>query len=102
MPPMYFLLEYQLVDDYLERRAPLRGQHLELARAAAARGELRLGGALSGPMDRALLVFEGADASVATRFAEADPYVAAGLVRSWQVRPWTVVVGADLRGDAPA
>ena len=28
-------------------------------------------------------------------FAKADPYVKEGLVRTWKVRPWTVVVGQD-------
>lgn len=94
----YFLLEYDLAPDYLERRAALRAEHFGLARAAEERGELRLAGALAEPMDRALLIFEGADGSVAERFAASDPYVHNGLVVAWRVRPWTVVVGADRRG----
>jgi uncharacterized protein YciI len=92
---MYLILEYDLADDYLERRGPLRAEHLALARAAAERGELRLAGALSDPADRALYVFRGPDASVAEAFARADPYVRNGVARAWRVRPWTVVVGAD-------
>ena len=91
---MYCLLRYELVDDYLERRTPLRAEHLALAQAAALRGELRLGGALAEPADEALLVFHGVEAAEA--FAHADPYVRAGLVRRWTVRRWTVVIGADL------
>jgi uncharacterized protein YciI len=30
---------------------------------------------------------------VVARFAEEDPYVRAGLVVRWTVRPWTTVVG---------
>jgi uncharacterized protein YciI len=93
---MYFILRYELVGDYLERRPQFRAEHLALAREAVARGELRLGGALAGPADEALLVFTGADAGVAEAFARADPYVREGLVRRWSVRPWTVVVGADV------
>lgn len=95
---MYFVLRYELVDDYLERRTPLRPEHLALARAAVERGELRLGGALAEPADEALLVFRGADPSAAEAFARADPYVREGLVRRWTVRPWTVVIGADFAG----
>lgn len=91
---MYFLLRYEVVEDYVTRRAPLRAEHLALARAAAAAGTLRLGGALE-PADEALLVFFG-DESVATSFALADPYVRSGIVTRWTVRPWNVVVGADL------
>lgn len=94
------MLRYELVADYIARRAPLRGEHLALARAAAERGELRLGGALDEPPDAALLVFTGEDPGAAEAFARADPYVREGLVTRWTVRPWRVVVGAD--ADAPA
>jgi uncharacterized protein YciI len=90
---MHFLLLYELVDDYLERRASLRPEHLGLAEAAHARGELVMAGALAEPADRAVLVFRGDSPSVAETFAAADPYVREGLVSSWEVRPWTVVVG---------
>jgi uncharacterized protein len=89
----YVLLEYQLVSDYLDRRGEYRDEHLALASAAAERGEIAMAGALSDPADRALLVFSG-DRAVAERFAQADPYVKAGLVTSWSVRPWNVVIGA--------
>jgi hypothetical protein len=86
------VLIYELVDDYLERRAPLRAAHLELARAAHGRGELLLAGALADPYDRALLVFAGDDPQLAREFARADPYVANGLVTSWEVRQWNEVL----------
>ncbi|NHC46109.1 YciI-like protein [Motilibacter aurantiacus] len=92
------LLEYVLVDDYVERRAPLRQEHLALAAAAVERGELVLGGALSEPADRALLVWDVPDRSVVEAFVQQDPYVSQGLVREWSIRPWTVVVGTALRG----
>lgn len=90
---MHWLLLYELVDDYLERRGALRPEHLGLAEAAHERGELLMAGALADPADRAVLVFVGDDASRAEVFARADPYVREGLVRSWEVRPWTVVIG---------
>lgn len=91
----YFVLSYTFVADYIERRQEYRAAHLELGRAAADRGELRLGGALADPRDAGVLVFRGPDRSVAEAFARADPYVENGLVTSWSVREWTVVVGAD-------
>lgn len=97
---MYFALIYDTVDDYLERRGDYRAEHLALARAATERGELVLGGAFADPADQALLVFEGADRSVAEQFAAADPYVRNGLVKSWRVREWTVVVGRGFPGGA--
>jgi len=91
----YFALLYEVVDDYLTRRAQYRDEHLGLARAAHARGELLLAGAFSDPADRALLVFRAPDRSVAEEFARKDPYVIHGLVKRWEVRPWTVVIGNE-------
>ena len=89
----YYLLEYVLVDDYLARRGSFREAHLELAREATRRGDLMLAGALADPPDRAILVWRTDDRAVVEHFAENDPYVRAGLVTSWNVRPWTVVIG---------
>ena len=89
---MHLLLEYTLADDYIERRAALREEHLGLARAAHERGELLLAGALPDPYDRALLVWT-APREVVESFAEQDPYVVQGLVTGWTVREWNVVIG---------
>ena len=91
----YYLLEYALIDDYLARRTAFREAHLALAREAHRRGELILAGALAEPTDRAVLVWRADDRSVVERFIESDPYVHNGLVTSWTIRPWTVVVGDD-------
>ena len=89
----HFLLTYTLSPDYLERRPEFRGAHLALARAAAERGELLLGGALD-PPEEAVLLFAGEDAGAAEAFARGDPYVIHGLVTAWRVRAWITVVGA--------
>ncbi|MFP3564657.1 YciI-like protein [Paraburkholderia sp. IMGN_8] len=90
---MHYLLMYDLVSDYLERRGAYRDEHLKHAWAAVERGELQLAGALTEPVDTAVLLFEGDSPAAAKAFAEADPYVLAGLVTRWRVRPWTTVVG---------
>jgi uncharacterized protein YciI len=94
-PMGYYLLEYVLVDDYLARRASLREAHLALAREANRRGHLVLAGAVAEPPDRAVLIWRTDDRSLVERFAEADPYVREGLVRSWTIRPWTVVIDEE-------
>ena len=58
---MYLALQYDLVDDYLERRPEFREEHLGLARAAHERGELALAGAFTDPADGALLVWSTQD-----------------------------------------
>jgi len=90
----YFALMYDVVEDFVNKRTPFRPAHIKGVRESQARGELIMAGALADPAG-ALLVFRAADKSVAEKFAKADPYVNEGLVKSWQVRPWTVVVGQD-------
>jgi uncharacterized protein len=90
---VHYLLFYEVVDDYVERRAAFRAAHLKLARAAADRGELVLGGGLAHPVDGSVLLFKGESPAAAEAFARADPYVTNGLVTRWRVREWTTVVG---------
>jgi uncharacterized protein YciI len=92
---MWWLLLYDVVDDYLSRRPAFRDEHLALASAAHERGELVLAGAFADPADGAVLVFRGPDRAVAEDFARADPYVRKGLVTTWRVREWSVVIGGD-------
>jgi uncharacterized protein YciI len=92
---MHFILFYDVVSDYVERRAPFRAGHLTLARAAHGRGELFLAGALAEPADGAVFIFN--DEAAARAFAEADPYVKNGLVTDWHVRKWVTVVGDAAR-----
>jgi uncharacterized protein YciI len=88
---MHYILFYEVADDYITRRAPLRQEHLSLIRAAYDRGELVMAGALADPPDGAVLVFRGSEPAEA--FAKADPYVMNGLVKSWRVRKWNTVIG---------
>jgi uncharacterized protein YciI len=91
---MYYLLFYEYVEDILERRTPHRSEHLALAQAAHTRGELVMAGALADPVDRAVLIFQVDDPKVVEEFVHNDPYVKNELVTRWQIRPWTVVIGA--------
>jgi len=52
-----------------------------------------LAGAFAEPVDQALLIFRAKDRSAPEMFVGQDPYVRHGLVRSWKVRPWNVVIG---------
>ena len=90
---MHYLLIYDVVGDYVQRRGAFRQEHLRLAREAVERGELVLGGALAQPPDGAVLLFKGDSPAAAEAFAVADPYVRNGIVTRWRVREWTTVVG---------
>ena len=95
---MHWLLTYDYVDDIATRRAPFREAHLALVRGLHDEGQLLMAGAVGDPIDGALLVFTADDQGVVDEFISQDPYVREGLVTSWQVRPWNVVVG----GTPPA
>ena len=90
---MHYILFYDVIDDYVEKRAQFRELHLKHARAAYDRGELVLGGALADPVDGAVLVFRGESAEAVEQFAKSDPYVLNGLVKQWRVRKWNTVIG---------
>jgi uncharacterized protein YciI len=92
---MYYILFYKTVENYVEKRAPYRNEHLALAQQAYESGDMVMAGALAEPADGAVLVFKGESPAVAEQFALNDPYVKNGLIKEWSVRPWTVVVGGE-------
>jgi hypothetical protein len=89
----HYLLMYDVIPDYVARRAQFRASHLRLGWEAVERGEMLMGGALADPVDGAVLLFQGDSPEVAEKFARADPYVREGLVSRWRVREWSTVVG---------
>lgn len=92
----HFLLFYDYVPDYLDRRTAHRPDHFAHARAAVARGDLTLAGACTdegAPIG--VFIFKAADRGVVDAFARADPYVVHGVAANWRVREWTTVVGPE-------
>lgn len=92
---MHYLLFYEYVSDYMERRDQFRTEHLRLAWQSYSRGELILAGVMADPIDGAVLLFQANSPKSVEAFATADPYVRNGLVMQWRVRPWNTVVGED-------
>ena len=90
------VLTYAYVDDIVELRAPHREAHLaHIERWRSERG-LAMAGATGDPPTGALFVFEVGSADEVQEFAQADPYVAAGLVTAAMIEPWTLVAHRDL------
>jgi uncharacterized protein len=83
------VLIYDYVENAVEVRAPYREDHLALVAEWKADGRLLAGGATGDPPSGALLVF--GDGEDPRAFADADPYVANGVVTDWRVEPWNVV-----------
>lgn len=92
---MYYILFYKTVENYIERRAPFREEHLQLAQLSHRNGTLILGGALADPVDGAMLVFKSDSPKVAEDFVNQDPYVKNGLIIEWNIRAWNVVIGNE-------
>ncbi|MDR2790786.1 MAG: YciI family protein [Campylobacteraceae bacterium] len=90
---MHYLLIYEAVDDYMERRGEFRDEHLKLACEAENRGELILAGALGTHNSAFLFCID--EPKIAENFVKNDPYFKGGLIRSYKLLPWTTVVGKD-------
>lgn len=91
----HFILFYDYVEDYMERRGEFRDEHAALAKASMDRDEFFLGGAYSDPADGAVLIFKAKSKEVIEEFVKNDPYVKNALVTSWQIREWNTVAGKD-------
>jgi len=89
-PGLYTLLQYDYVDNMLERRTPFREAHLAWAKAAKQRAELLVAGAV-GDAESALFVFAPDGTDAAHSFVAGDPYVINDLVPTWRITTWSVV-----------
>src|SRR5262245_5978460 len=72
--------------------AATRPKHREHLQALLAAGKL----VLAGPFlddSGALIVYEAANAEAATQIIKDDPFFAAGVFVSWDLRPWKTVFG---------
>ena len=84
------ILFYDYVEDVLEKRGPYREEHLALLERLRDEGKMVMAGAVGDPPHGGVLVFT-ADADV-QEFVDADPYVSGGIVTSFRVEPWNVVI----------
>ncbi|CAN5257824.1 YciI-like protein [soil metagenome] len=91
-PVVHHCLSYDYVEDVVEKRAPLRADHLALAGEWKADGRIVMAGALGTPPTGALFVFLVDDPAQVDEFVAADPYVCGGIVTGHRVVPWNVVI----------
>jgi uncharacterized protein len=88
-----FILEYVYVADILEKRTPYRPDHIKLAEDYN-QEKLIISGGPFNPPTGAVFVFSAEGKETVEEFVAKDPYVAAGLVTSFSIREWNVVIGA--------
>ncbi|CAE7687650.1 unnamed protein product [Symbiodinium sp. CCMP2592] len=90
------LLQYEYVDGILEKRAPHRAGHLAHWQRLADADQVLLGGAFD-PPSGAMIVLRGIDRDEVEALVKDDPYFTNGLVPSYVIRDWNVVLGSALR-----
>lgn len=90
LPGEQLIVIYEYVPDILERRGEHRDAHLAWLRQWQDDGRLLAAGAFGDPPGGALFLLR--DEADAQAMIDGDPYVAAGLVVSSRIEPWTVTV----------
>jgi uncharacterized protein YciI len=88
-----YILEYVYVADILEKRTPYRPDHIKLAEDYHKEGTILSGGPFVPPTG-AMFVFSADGKEVVENFVKKDPYVAAGLVTTYTIKEWNVVIGS--------
>lgn len=89
---MYYILTYETVDNYVEKRQAFREEHLSLLTTELQAKHVVLGGALEDPADKAIIIWKVDDKKTIQNFVDKDPYVQNGLVSKYEIRPWNVVI----------
>ena len=89
---MYYILTYETIDDYVEKRKPFRQEHLDLLKRELDAKHVVLGGALEDPTDKAVVIWKVQDKKTIEEFVSKDPYVQQGLVSKYEIRSWNVVI----------
>lgn len=76
----------------MELRAPHRKAHLDLVSLSMNSGDILMGGALADPPDKAVIIWKTDNISTVEEFVKNDPYYINGVVTSYTIRPWVVVI----------
>ena len=71
---MYFVLTYNTVSRFNDRKMRYRSDHLKWVKHYYAEGKLKMGGALLEPNDAALLIFKCNDIKEVEDFVEAEEH----------------------------
>ena len=88
-----FVLTYKYIDNILTARVPFRPEHLDHANKYCIGGQLIAAGAYDPPHLGAQFIFKSTSREAIESFVKQDPYVINGLVKSYDINLWTVVIG---------
>jgi uncharacterized protein YciI len=102
---MYFAVWASDKPGMLTERQRVRDAHRARLRDPGAHAlRVRLGGPTlddAGAMNGTLLVIEAADIDAVRRFMADDPYVAAGVYATVEIRPWAWGLGQPQEASTP-
>jgi len=97
--PKLYILQYDLVENALEKRAPYREAHLAVFAKQVQSGNIILGGAVDHPPTGSLTVFRNLTANDIEEIVQQDPYFINGLVTKYTIKPYIAVAGDPLLKD---
>lgn len=89
----FWFVQYDYVQNVVEKRAPHRANHLAYAGKYRDDGRLVIGGAFN-PPESAGLVFKTNDKKEVEDFVKNDPYVLNGIVEKFHIKEWNIVVSS--------
>lgn len=87
----HHLLLYVYAEDVAERRGPYRDEHLRRIQVEKDAGRILLAGAIGDPINGGAMAWRGARPEQIEAFVQDDPYLEAGLIRSYRIEPWNLV-----------
>jgi len=97
--PKLYMLQYEYVENMLEKRAPFRAEHLALFGQQVQKGNVVLGGMLDYPPTGAAVIFRHLTSNDIEQFIQQEPYVINKLVTKYSIKPYIATSGDDLLKD---
>lgn len=98
--PKLHILEYEYVDNVLEKRVPYRPGHLEIFGKQSKDGNVVIGGPVDDPPSGARIIFRNLTAKEIDDIVQQDPYVINNIVTKYTIRPYFAGHGdSSLKND---
>jgi uncharacterized protein YciI len=94
--PKLYIVQYDYVENVMEKRAPFREAHLAHLGKQVERGNMILGGTVNQPPTGALLIFRNLKIDDIEQVIHEDPYVINGIVTKYTINPYIAVAGDPL------
>ena len=97
--PKLYVLQYEFVENVLEKRAPFREGHLAIFRKQVQDGNLVIGGVVDHPPKSSVAIFRHLTPEDIEQMVQQDPYGMNGIVTKYTIKPYIAVAGDSLLKD---